>query len=106
MARYDITDAEWSVIQPVLPQKSRGVPRVDDRRVLNGIFGEQVTRSPMRREIPPIQTFQISQSTSLSKWTEPQALHLGNPPPESQMALGVLCHTTGFCIAQRLYIAQ
>ena len=39
MARYDITDAEWSVIQPVLPQKSRGVLRVDARRVLNGIFG-------------------------------------------------------------------
>ena len=38
MARYDLSDFEWSIIQPVLPQKSRGVPRVDDRRVLNGIF--------------------------------------------------------------------
>jgi len=38
MARYDLTDFEWSVIEPLLPQKSRGVPRVDDRRVLNGIF--------------------------------------------------------------------
>lgn len=38
MARYDLSDFEWSVIQPMLPQKSRGVPRVDDRRVLNGIF--------------------------------------------------------------------
>ena len=38
MARYDLSDFEWSVIEPVLPQKSRGVPRVDDRRVLNGIF--------------------------------------------------------------------
>jgi hypothetical protein len=38
MARYDLTDFEWSVIDPVLPRKSRGVPRVDDRRVLNGIF--------------------------------------------------------------------
>ena len=38
MARYDLTDFEWSVIEPRLPQKSRGVPRVDDRRVLNGIF--------------------------------------------------------------------
>jgi len=26
------------VIQPLLPSKPRGVPRVDDRRVLNGIF--------------------------------------------------------------------
>ncbi len=38
MARYDLTDFVWSVIEPLLPQKSRGVPRVDDRRVLNGIF--------------------------------------------------------------------
>lgn len=38
MSRYDLSDFEWSVIQPILPQKSRGVPRVDDRRVLNGIF--------------------------------------------------------------------
>ncbi len=36
MARYDLTDFEWSVIEPLLPQKSRGVPRVDDRRVLLG----------------------------------------------------------------------
>ena len=38
MSRYDLSDFEWSVIEPVLPQKSRGVRRVDDRRVLNGIF--------------------------------------------------------------------
>jgi len=38
MSRYDLTDFEWSAIEPVLPQKSRGVPRVDDRKVLNGIF--------------------------------------------------------------------
>jgi transposase len=38
MSRYDLTDFEWSVIQPLLPNKPRGVPRVDDRRVLNGMF--------------------------------------------------------------------
>ena len=31
MARYDLTDFEWSVIEPLPPQKSRGVPREDDR---------------------------------------------------------------------------
>ena len=31
--RYDLTDAEWKIIEPLLPQKSRGVERVDDRRV-------------------------------------------------------------------------
>ena len=38
MARYDLSDFEWSVIDAVLPRKLRGVPRVDDKRVLNGIF--------------------------------------------------------------------
>ena len=36
--RYELSDYEWSVIKPMLPNKPRGVPRVDDRRVLNGIF--------------------------------------------------------------------
>ena len=38
MSRYDLTDFEWRVIEPLLPNKPRGVPRVDDRRVLNGIL--------------------------------------------------------------------
>jgi transposase len=37
MSRYDL-NFEWRVIEPLLPSKPRGVPRVDDRRVLNGIF--------------------------------------------------------------------
>ena len=44
--RYEITDFEWSIIAPLLPNKPRGVPRVDDRRVLNGIFWRLRTGSP------------------------------------------------------------
>jgi transposase len=29
---------EWAAIRSLLPNKPRGIPRVDDRRVLNGIF--------------------------------------------------------------------
>lgn len=36
--RYELTDNEWTAIRPMLPNKPRGVPRVNDRRVLNGIF--------------------------------------------------------------------
>ena len=36
--RYELTDGEWGVIKPMLPNKPRGVPRVDDRLTLNGIF--------------------------------------------------------------------
>ena len=38
MSRYDLADFEWRVIEPLLPNKPRGVPRVDDRRALNGIL--------------------------------------------------------------------
>jgi transposase len=36
--RYELTDCEWFAIKPPLPNKPRGVPHVNDRRVLNGIF--------------------------------------------------------------------
>lgn len=29
--RYELTDHEWSILSPLLPNKPRGVPRVDDR---------------------------------------------------------------------------
>jgi len=44
--RYDLTDAEWNSIEPLLPNKSRGVKRVDDRRVLNGIFWRMRAGAP------------------------------------------------------------
>jgi transposase len=44
--RYALTDCEWSVIEPLLPSKPRGVPRVDDRRVLNWIYSRLRTGSP------------------------------------------------------------
>ncbi|MDX0894460.1 IS5 family transposase [Sinorhizobium medicae] len=44
--RFDLTDFEWSIIQPLLPNKSRGMPRVDDRRVINGILWRFRTGSP------------------------------------------------------------
>jgi hypothetical protein len=36
--RYELANLEWTAIKPFLPNKPRGVPRVNDRRVLNGIF--------------------------------------------------------------------
>ena len=48
MASFDISDAEWRIIEPLLPNKPRGVPRADDRRVLNAIFFILRTGSPWR----------------------------------------------------------
>lgn len=48
MRRHDLSDREWAIIQPLLPQKSRGVPRVDDRRVINGILWRFRAGTPWR----------------------------------------------------------
>src|ERR1043166_282787 len=42
------TDGQWSAIKPMLPNKPRGVPRVNDRRVLNGIFWVLRSGAPWR----------------------------------------------------------
>jgi len=52
MSRSDMTDFEWEFIKCVLPNKSRGVPRVDDRRVINGIFYALRVGCPWR-DLPP-----------------------------------------------------
>jgi transposase len=44
--RYELSDFEWAIIEPLLPNKPRGVRRVDDRRVLNGIYWRLRTGSP------------------------------------------------------------
>jgi transposase len=46
--RYVLSEREWEIIQPILPSKPRGVPRVDDRRVLNGVFWVLRSGAPWR----------------------------------------------------------
>jgi len=46
--RYELTDYEWAAIKPFLPNKPRGVLRVNDRRVLNGIFWVLRSGAPWR----------------------------------------------------------
>jgi transposase len=51
--RYELSDSEWSAIRVMLPNKPRGVPRVDDRRVLNGIFWVLRSGAPWR-DLPEV----------------------------------------------------
>jgi transposase len=51
--RYELSNKEWSIIRMMLPTKPRGVPRVDDRRVLNGIFWVLRSGAPWR-DLPAI----------------------------------------------------
>ena len=44
--RCELTDFEWSIIAPLLPNKPQGKARADDRKVLNGIYRRLRTGSP------------------------------------------------------------
>lgn len=46
MARFDLMNFVWSVIEPLLPRKVRGVMRRNDRQVLNEIFWPLRTSAP------------------------------------------------------------
>jgi transposase len=46
--RYELSDYEWTAIKPMLPNKPRGVRRVNDRRVLGGIFWVLRSGAPWR----------------------------------------------------------
>lgn len=48
MRRHELSDEEWRIIEPLLPRNSRGVARVDDRRVINGILWRFRTGSSWR----------------------------------------------------------
>jgi transposase len=51
MARFDLTYEEWAIVTPLLPGaegKKNGRPRLDDRKVLNGIFFVLRTGVPWR----------------------------------------------------------
>jgi transposase len=46
--RYELSEYEWTAIKPMLPNKPRGFRRVNDRRVLNGIFSALRSGAPWR----------------------------------------------------------
>lgn len=46
--RHEMTGCEWKIFQPVLPDKPRDVPRVNDRRVPIGIVWTLRSGAPWR----------------------------------------------------------
>jgi transposase len=46
--RYELTDYECTTTKPMLPNKPRGMSRVNDRRVLNEIFWVLRSGAPWR----------------------------------------------------------
>ncbi len=48
MGRYDLTEFEWSVIDPLLPMDRRGPKPRNNRQIMNGMFYILRTGSPWR----------------------------------------------------------
>ena len=48
MMRYELSDDEWTAIKQMLPNKPHGVPTVNDRCVLDGIFWVLRSGAPWR----------------------------------------------------------
>jgi transposase len=46
--RYDLTDFEWSVIEPLLPMDRRGPKPKNNRQIINGMFYILRAGSPWR----------------------------------------------------------
>ena len=48
MGRYDLTEFEWSVIEPLMPMDRRGPKPRNNRQIMNGMFYVLRTGSPWR----------------------------------------------------------
>jgi len=66
-----LSNGQWSRLQPLLPNKPRGVPRVDDRRVISGIV--RVLRSGCRWKAPGRSTVHLRRSTTAMSAGRPRA---------------------------------
>jgi transposase len=65
--RYELSDYEWTAIKPMLPNKQRGVRRVNDRLVLNGIFSVLRSGAPWPSRACPIPQPEIA---AIYRWTD------------------------------------
>lgn len=73
MSRYDLTELAWRFIETVLPTKTRGVKRRDDRQVLNGIFYVLRTGCPWR-DLPARSPRACWEMCSPARWYWPTRL--------------------------------
>ncbi len=69
MERGELNDAEWAVLGPLLPpERTKGRPAFDNRRVLNGIFWVIRTGAPWR-DLPERYGRWHSVYTRFARWS-------------------------------------
>jgi transposase len=95
--RYELSDFEWTAIKPMLPNKTRGVRRVNDRRVLNGIFLVLRSGAPWR-DLPENYGPYTTCYNRFVRWR--QALAAGHDAAVQMIDTSVVrVHQHGACIA-------
>lgn len=65
--RHELSDAEWELVQPLLPRPVFGRPRLDDRTVLNGIVWKFRTGVAWR-DVPERYGLWASLHTRFRRW--------------------------------------
>lgn len=84
--KYDVSEAEWRLIAPLLPNRPPGIAQADDRRAINGIFYVLRAGSPWR-DLPegygPYTTVYNRQSPQLMQIIASSIIRFtGTPPAE------------------------
>jgi transposase len=79
--RYQLSDYEWTAIKP-LPNKPRGIRRVNDRRVLNGIFWVLRSGAPWR-DLPAVYG---PRTTCYNRFVRSDACPRRPSPPDTSLA--------------------
>lgn len=67
--RHELSDAEWGLVEPLLPRPGTGRPRLDDRTVLNGIVWKFRTGVAWR-DVPPRYGSWATLHTRFRRWAE------------------------------------
>ncbi|MEV0116897.1 transposase [Streptomyces sp. NPDC050844] len=65
--RHELSDAEWELVQSLLPRPVPGRPRLDDRTVLDGIVWKFRT-GVARRDVPERYGSWASLHTRFRRW--------------------------------------
>jgi transposase len=109
VSRYDLTDFKRRVIEPLPPNNRRGVPRVDDRRVLNGISWVLRSGAPWR-DLPDRYAPRTTCYNRLNRWRQgPGGVdrnHTSTVVPHFSCALHFEQLHAGIYFGDRLAIAR
>jgi transposase len=96
--RCEFSEHEWTAIKPMLPNKPRGVRRVDDRRVLDGIVWVLRSGAPWR-DLPATYGPRTTCYNRFVRWRRTGVWDriATTSPLRAVTVMGLLCKTIDVC---------